>query len=100
MMVLVFCWRTLSFCDDIGPAPALTDVQRSQIKGLAEAGMSDSEIALRVNGLTPCVVPVLCLPLPRTPKKLGRKPLLSDRQARLIVRMVATGDYSLAQLKA
>src|SRR5690242_7981969 len=83
----------------MGRGALLTDEECGRIKGLREAGQGIREIARRVKRSTDTVRRVLGGDDSGERKRMGPKPLMSERAVRLLVRTAATGDFSAAQLK-
>lgn len=92
----------------MGRGKAVSDEEYWWIVGLSDGGVSLREIAKRSGRSRPCVTRVVTTE--RGPqavdggssssKKAGRQLAVSEREARLLVRAAATGQYSAAELKA
>ncbi|KAG3090444.1 hypothetical protein PI124_g10254 [Phytophthora idaei] len=81
----------------MGRGPSLTDAERGRIQGLGEAGFSIRAIAKRLRRSRNCVQ--RALKPQRCRRKGGRRPSLSKRHTRLLLRKASTGDFSAAKLK-
>ncbi|KAG6948420.1 hypothetical protein JG687_00015486 [Phytophthora cactorum] len=81
----------------MGRGPSLTDAERGRIQGLGEAGFSIRAIAKRLRRSRDCVQ--RALKPQRCRRKGGRRPSLSKRHTRLLLRKASTGDFSAAKLK-
>ncbi|KAG3108305.1 hypothetical protein PI124_g12577 [Phytophthora idaei] len=81
----------------MGRGPSLIDAERGCIQGLGEAGFSIRAIAKRLRRSRDCVQRTL--KPQRCRRKGGRRPSLSKRHTRLLLRKASTGDFSAAKLK-
>ncbi|ETP33972.1 hypothetical protein F442_17611, partial [Phytophthora nicotianae P10297] len=75
----------------------LSDEERGRNLGLFEGGLCIRDIAKKIKRSRDAVVRALTGGR-RDRRKPGRKPVVSERLARLLLRK-ASGDYSAAQLK-
>ncbi|KAG6964654.1 hypothetical protein JG687_00005832 [Phytophthora cactorum] len=71
----------------------LYDEVRGRIRGFSEGGFSNY-----CQAITGAVKRALAAPR-RNRRQPGRKPIVSDRLARLLLRKASSGDYTAAQLK-
>eukprot|EP00644_Phytophthora_capsici_P018713 jgi/Phyca11/132462/e_gw1.168.7.1 len=76
----------------------LTDEERGRIRGLQEGGLSVRAIARKVKRSRDAVQRALA-PSRRKRRKPGRKNVVSERLARILLRKASSGDYSAEQLK-
>ncbi|POM62411.1 transposable element Tc3 Transposase, partial [Phytophthora palmivora] len=72
--------------------------KKGRVKGLYEAGFSEREIERRVDRSRGAIHRVV-LGVEKERKKPGPATALTERQARLLLRTAAKGDYSARQLK-
>uniref|UniRef100_H3GN86 Tc1-like transposase DDE domain-containing protein n=1 Tax=Phytophthora ramorum TaxID=164328 RepID=H3GN86_PHYRM len=82
----------------MGRGPLLTEAERGRIHGLSEGGFSIRAIAEKTKRSRDCVQRALKTGSTRR-RTAGRKPSLTKRQTRRIVRKACTGDYSSTRLK-
>uniref|UniRef100_H3GUW3 Tc1-like transposase DDE domain-containing protein n=1 Tax=Phytophthora ramorum TaxID=164328 RepID=H3GUW3_PHYRM len=82
----------------MGRGPSLTEAERGRIQGLSEGGFSIRAIAEKTKRSRDCVQRALKTGSTRR-RTAGRRPSLTKRQTRRIVRKTSTGDYSSTRLK-
>ncbi|OQR88201.1 hypothetical protein ACHHYP_07149, partial [Achlya hypogyna] len=83
----------------MGRGPTLAPEEVGRVRGLAEAGFSNREIAARVGRSKGAVAAVLKTKNDSMTEPMGRPTSLNERMLRQVVRTAATGDYTAAQLK-
>ncbi|POM60884.1 hypothetical protein PHPALM_30200, partial [Phytophthora palmivora] len=82
----------------MGRRASLTDEEKGRVKDLYEAGFSEREIERRVDRSRGTIHRVV-LGVEKEWKKHGPAAALTERQARLLLRTAAKGDYSARQFK-
>lgn len=83
----------------MGRGPPVSEEEIGSIKAFKEVGLTLRAIARRTGRSTDTIRRVLGLGKPQSTRKRGRKPKLTLRETRLVVRTANSGNYSASQLR-